>query len=224
MTETAPRRSTYIDTTEIPVQEESPQPSEALRQTIAEARQAQVTDLTNKLEESEKLSKQRLEVIDNMSRELAELQETVAELKKTPRGVDTDVYEYRSDDGKESYIVVQIDTADETGNMRVYLNDGVIFEGDPEMAEKDEDIETDQENAEPAAPLETFADHLERFVRVADAGPAEVVRQLDGRNPMERAAFIASARRFAAEMRTQTSKLEKLAADMDIASGLFTEE
>lgn len=37
---------------------------------------------------------------------------------------------YRS--GIDAALVVEIDTTDETGNLRVNLNDGPIWEGDPE--------------------------------------------------------------------------------------------
>lgn len=42
-------------------------------------------------------------------------------------------YVYEPEDGEEPYQVVQIDTAPNVGLMRVYINDGTVYVGNPEV-------------------------------------------------------------------------------------------
>lgn len=58
-----------------------------------------------------------------------------------PEGVEEiGAYDYKNDEDPEypdhGYTVVQIDTAENPGRMRVYINDGCIYDGDPETGEE----------------------------------------------------------------------------------------
>lgn len=205
-----PKRSTYID---VNTGEATVTASEEVKQTIAEARAAQVAELQAQLGEAEALATAKQQIIDNMAVELAELHEAMTELKKTPNGVEAEVYPYASDDGTEKYIVVQIDTTPETGRIKVYVNDGTVYDNDPE-----------QETTQAASPMSSFAEHLQRFLAVQEGGPAVVLGQLSGRDPIERAGYVASIRRLAAEVRNRAEQLDDLYAKTKIAAQMFEED
>lgn len=111
MTDTTPRRSTYLEpsTAELPITPTEPDivPSPELRQTIAETRAAQVAELRAEIEErdqriakletdlseAEHLAKTRLAALESMSEELAEVQAALTELHEVEDKADTEADE-----------------------------------------------------------------------------------------------------------------------------------
>ena len=226
-TEEAPiaRRSSYID---VNTGQQTPQPtpttelpevgSAELQQIVAETRAAMTADLQTRLDEAEAIIRQKQEIIDSMSVELAELHEAITELHETPNGVDTQVYNYvpeGSDGGEDTgYTVVQIDTESSTGKIRVYVNDGVVYDGDPEQPESKAD-ETD-------ARAMSFFTQVEKHLSTYDAGAQAVLAEVQRRTPIERAGYIKSLERVADVMQESTDRLRDMHHRSQIADQLST--
>ena len=209
-----PRRSSYIapDSLSNVRVEDSEQAqgvanAETLR-TIAEAREAQMETLREQLAEAQRLADARLEIITHMSTELAEAQETLTELKKAPRGVEAEAYEYvehgkESPDAGESYVVVQVDTVEDSGRIKVYVNDGVVYDGNPEVAE---DAEETPAPSHATAFFRTVEEHLDTHGR----GPQEVLQKLMRLSSIERVVYLTSLDRVADAMQQNTDNLRDL--------------
>ena len=209
-----PRRSSYIapDSLSNVRVEDSEQAqgvanAETLR-TIAEAREAQMETLREQLAEAQRLADARLEIITHMSTELAEAQETLTELKKAPRGVEVEAYEYvehgkESPDAGESYVVVQVDTVEDSGRIKVYVNDGVVYDGNPEV---EEDAEETLALTHAAAFFRTVEEHLDTHGR----GPQEVLQKLMRLSSIERVVYLTSLDRVADAMQQNTDNLRDL--------------
>ena len=222
-TEEAPiaRRSSYIDAN---TGQQTPQPtpttelpevgSAELQQIVAETRAAMTADLQAKLDEAEAIIRQKREIIDNMSVELAELHEAITELKRTPRGVDSEVYEYTNDETGESYVVVQVDTEEGSGRIKVYVNDGMVYDGDPEQPESKAD--------EADARAMSFFTQVEKHLSTYDAGAQAVLAEVQRRTPIERAGYIKSLERVADVMQESTDRLRDMHHRSQIADQLST--
>ena len=220
-TEEAPimRRSSYISAS---TGKQTPEPtpttelptvgSPELRQTIAEARAALTANLQAKLDEAEATIRKKQEAIDAISVELEAANNALTELKQAPRGVDSEVYEYTNDETGESYVVVQVDTEKDSGRIKVYVNDGVIYDSDPESEETADPEET------PAAALVRILDeHLSTY----SAGPTAILSQMERRGPIERAGYLASLDRLAAVTREKADQLDDLRKRAEIAGHLL---
>lgn len=222
-TEEAPiaRRSSYID---VNTGQQTPQPTPTtelpevgnaeLQQIVAETRAAMTADLQAKLDEAEAIIRQKREIIDNMSVELAELHEAITELKRTPRGVDSEVYEYTNDETGESYVVVQVDTEEGSGRIKVYVNDGMVYDGDPEQPESKAD--------EADARAMSFFTQVEKHLSTYDAGAQAVLAEVQRRTPIERAGYIKSLERVADVMQESTDRLRDMHHRSQIADQLST--
>ena len=222
-TEEAPiaRRSSYID---VNTGQQTPQPtpttelpevgSAELQQIVAETRAAMTADLQARLDEAEAIIRQKQEAIDAISLELAELHEATAELKRTPRGVDSEVYEYTNDETGESYVVVQVDTEEGSGRIKVYVNDGMVYDGDPEQPESKAD--------EAGARAMSFFTQVEKHLSTYDAGAQAVLAEVQRRTPIERAGYIKSLERVADVMQESTDRLRDMHHRSQIADQLST--
>ena len=222
-TEEAPiaRRSSYID---VNTGQQTPQPtpttelpevgSAELQQIVAETRAAMTADLQARLDEAEATIRKKQEIIDSISLELAELHEANAELKRTPRGVDSEVYEYTNDETGESYVVVQIDTEEGSGRIKVYVNDGMVYDGDPEQPESKAD--------EADARAMSFFTQVEKHLSTYDAGAQAVLAEVQRRTPIERAGYIKSLERVADVMQESTDRLRDMHHRSQIADQLST--
>ena len=222
-TEEAPitRRSSYID---VNTGQQTPQPTPTtempevgnaeLQQIVAETRAAMTADLQAKLDEAEAIIRQKQEAIDAISLELAELHEATAELKRAPRGVDSEVYEYTNDETGESYVVVQVDTEEGSGRIKVYVNDGMVYDGDPEQPESKAD--------EADAPAMSFFTQVEKHLSTYDAGAQAVLAEVQRRTPIERAGYIKSLERVADVMQESTDRLRDMHHRSQIADQLST--
>ncbi len=222
-TEEAPiaRRSSYID---VNTGQQTPQPtpttelpevgSAELQQIVAETRAAMTADLQTRLDEAEAIIRQKQEAIDAISLELAELHEATAELKRTPRGVDSEVYEYTNDETGESYVVVQVDTEEGSGRIKVYVNDGMIYDGDPEQPES--------KAGEADARAMSFFTQVEKHLSTYDAGAQAVLAEVQRRTPIERAGYIKSLERVADVMQESTDRLRDMHHRSQIADQLST--
>ena len=222
-TEEAPiaRRSSYID---VNTGQQTPQPtpttelpevgSAELQQIVAETRAAMTADLQARLDEAEAIIRQKQEAIDAISLELAELHEATAELKRTPRGVDSEVYEYTNDETGESYVVVQVDTEEGSGRIKVYVNDGMVYDGDPEQPESKAD--------EADARAMSFFTQVEKHLSTYDAGAQAVLAEVQRRTPIERAGYIKSLERVADVMQESTDRLRDMHHRSQIADQLST--
>ena len=209
-----PRRSSYIapDSLSNMRVEDSEQAqgvanAETLR-IIAETREAQIEALRAALDEAQRLAEARLDIITHMSTELAETQETLTELKKAPRGVEVEAYEYvehdkESADAGESYVVVQIDAPADAGRIKVYVNDGVVYDGNPEV---EEDAEETLAPTHAAAFFRTVEEHLDTHGR----GPQEVLQKLMRLSSIERVVYLTSLDRIADAMQQNTDNLRDL--------------
>lgn len=213
-------RSSYIDvntgqqmTQPVPTTETPEVGSPELRQTIAEARAAMTADLQAKLDEAEAIIRQKQEIIDTISLELAAANDAAAELKRAPRGVGSEVYKFVNDETGESYVVVQIDTEEGSGRIKVYVNDGSIYDGDPEQPESGPDTEE--------APTATFVRILDEHLSTHNAGPGAILSQMERRGPVERAGYLASLERLAAVTREKSEQLDDLRRKSEIAGHLL---
>lgn len=222
-TEEAPiaRRSSYID---VSTGQQTPQPtpttelpevgSAELQQIVAETRAAMTADLQARLDEAEATIRKKQEAIDAISLELAELHEATAELKRAPRGVDSEVYEYTNDETGESYVVVEIDTEEGSGRIKVYVNDGMIYDGDPEQPESKAD--------KADARAMSFFTQVEKHLSTYDAGAQAVLAEVQRRTPIERAGYIKSLERVADVMQESTDRLRDMHHRSQIADQLST--
>ena len=222
-TEEAPiaRRSSYID---VNTGQQTPQPtpttelpevgSAELQQIVAETRAAMTSDLQARLDEAEATIRKKQEIIDSISLELAELHEATAELKRAPRGVDSEVYEFINDETGESYVVVQIDTEEGSGHIKVYVNDGMVYDGDPEQPESKAD--------EADARAMSFFTQVEKHLSTYDAGAQAVLAEVQRRTPIERAGYIKSLERVADVMQESTDRLRDMHHRSQIADQLST--
>ena len=222
-TEEAPiaRRSSYID---VNTGQQTPQPtpttelpevgSAELQQIVAETRAAMTADLQTRLDEAEATIRKKQEAIDSISLELAELHEANAELKRTPRGVDSEAYEYTNDETGESYVVVQVDTEEGSGRIKVYVNDGMIYDGDPEQPESKAD--------EADTRAMSFFTQVEKHLSTYDAGAQAVLAEVQRRTPIERAGYIKSLERVADVMQESTDRLRDMHHRSQIADQLST--
>ena len=222
-TEEAPiaRRSSYID---VNTGQQTPQPtpttelpevgSAELQQIVAETRAAMTADLQARLDEAEAIIRQKQEAIDAISLELAELHEATAELKRAPRGVDSEVYEFINDETGESYVVVQVDTEEGSGRIKVYVNDGTVYDGDPEQPESKAD--------EADARAMSFFTQVEKHLSTYDAGAQAVLAEVQRRTPIERAGYIKSLERVADVMQESTDRLRDMHHRSQIADQLST--
>lgn len=213
-------RSSYIDvntgqqtTQPVPTTETSEVGSPELRQTIAETRAAMTADLQAKLDKAEAIIRQKQEIIDSISLELGAANAAITELKRAPRGVDSEVYEYTNDETGESYVVVQVDTEAGSGRIRVYVNDGTVYDGDPEQPESGPDTEE--------APTATFVRILDEHLSTHSAGPTAILSQMERRGPVERAGYLASLERLAAVTREKSEQLDDLRRKSEIAGHLL---
>lgn len=213
-------RSSYIDvntgqqtTQPVPTTETPEVGSPELRQTIAEARAAQVADLQAELEAAHRLLEAKQEAINAISLELEAANAAITELKRAPRGVDSEVYEYTNDETGESYVVVQIDTEEGSGRIKVYVNDGSIYDGDPEQPESGPDTEE--------APTATFVRILDEHLSTHSGGPTAILSQMERRGPVERAGYLASLERLAAVTREKSEQLDDLRRKSEIAGHLL---
>ncbi len=218
-TEEAPiaRRSTYIDVNSgEEVSETAPviMPTEELRQAIAEARAEQVADLQAKLDEAEAIIRQKQKIIDSISLELGEANAAITELKRTPRGVDSEVYEYTNDETGESYVIVQVDTEAGSGRIKVYVNDGTVYDGDPEQPESEAVTDTEE------APTAAFVRILDEHLSTHSSGPTAILNQMERRGPVERAGYLASLERLAIMTREKAEQLDDLRLKSEIAGQL----
>jgi hypothetical protein len=222
-TEEAPiaRRASYIDANtgqqtppDTPTTELPEVGSAELQQIVAETRATMTADLQAKLDEAEAIIRQKREIIDNMSVELAELHEAITELKRTPRGVDSEVYEYTNDETGESYVVVQVDTEEGSGRIKVYVNDGMVYDGDPEQPESKAD--------EADARAMSFFTQVEKHLSTYDAGAQAVLAEVQRRTPIERAGYIKSLERVADVMQESTDRLRDMHHRSQIADQLST--
>ena len=223
-TEEAPiaRRSSYID---VNTGQQTPQPtpttelpevgSAELQQIVAETRAAMAADLQARLDEAEAIIRQKQEAIDAISLELAELHEATAELKRAPRGVEAEVYESDEDSDLPKATIVQIDTEAGSGNLRVYLNDGMIYDGDPEQP-----VTEQVENAE-EAPTATFVRILDEHLSTHSSGPTAILNQMERRGPVERAGYLASLERLATMTREKAEQLDDLRLKSEIAGHML---
>ena len=209
------RRSTYIDANTSLDSAEPAEASESLRQTIAEARAAQVADLQAKLEAAEQTIRQKQEIIDSISLELSAVNDAITELKRAPNGVEAEVYESDEDSDLPKATIVQIDTTADSGNLRVYLNDDTIYDGDPEQPATEQ-----VENAEDA--------HTAAFVRILDehlsthsSGPTAILNQMERRGPVERAGYLASLERLATMTREKAEQLDDLRLKSELAGQML---
>ncbi len=212
-TTSGPRRSTYVEPNSLSnmriedtEKAQGVANAETLR-TIAEAREAQMETLREQLAEAQRLAKARLDIITHMSNELAEAQEALTELKKAPRGVEVEAYEYvdhdkEAADAGESYIVVQIDAPADAGRIKVYVNDGVVYDGNPES----EDSEESPAPTHAAAFFRTVEEHLDTHGR----GPQEVLQKLMRLSSIERVVYLTSLDRVANAMQQTTDNLRDL--------------
>ena len=221
-TEEAPimHRSSYIDvntgqqtTPHTPTTETPEVGSPELRQTIAEARAVMTADLQARLDEAEAIIRQKQKIIDTISLELAAANDAAAELKRAPRGVSSEVYEFVNNETGESYVVVQIDTEEGSGRIKVYVNDGSIYDGDPEQPESGPDTEE--------APTATFVRILDEHLSTHNAGPGAILSQMERRGPVERAGYLASLERLAAVTREKSEQLDDLRRKSEIARHLL---
>jgi len=222
-TEEAPiaRRSSYID---VNTGQQTPQPtpttelpevgSAELQQIVAETRAAMAADLQARLDEAEAIIRQKQEAIDAISLELAELHEATVELKRAPRGVDSEAYEYTNDETGESYVVVQVDTDAGSGRIKVYVNDGTVYDGDPEQPESE--AVTDDARAM------SFFTQVEKHLSTYDAGAQAVLAEVQRRTPIERAGYIKSLERVADVMQESTDRLRDMHHRSQIADQLST--
>ena len=222
-TEEAPiaRRSSYID---VNTGQQTPQPtpttelpevgSAELQQIVAETRAAMTADLQAKLDEAEAIIRQKREIIDNMSVELAELHEAITELKRTPRGVDSEVYEYTNDETGESYVVVQVDTEEGSGRIKVYINDDIVYDDNPKQPKS----KTDEADARAMS----FFTQVEKHLSTYDAGAQAVLAEVQRRTPIERAGYIKSLERVADVMQESTDRLRDMHHRSQIADQLST--
>ena len=222
-TEEAPiaRRSSYID---VSTGQQTPQPtpttelpevgSAELQQIVSETRAAMTADLQARLDEAEATIRKKQEAIDAISLELAELHEATAELKRAPRGVDSEVYEYTNDETGESYVVVEIDTEEGSGRIKVYVNDGMIYDGDPEQPESKAD--------KADARAMSFFTQVEKHLSTYDAGAQAVLAEVQRRTPIERAGYIKSLERVADVMQESTDRLRDMHHRSQIADQLST--
>ncbi len=209
-----PRRSTYVEPNSLSnmriedtEKAQGVANAETLR-TIAEAREAQMETLREQLAEAQRLAKARLDIITHMSNELAEAQEALTELKKAPRGVEVEAYEYvehgkESPDAGESYVVVQVDTVEDSGRIKVYVNDGVVYDGNPEV---EEDAEETLSPTHASAFFRTVEEHLDTHGR----GPQEVLQKLMRLSSIERVVYLTSLDRVADAMQQNTDNLRDL--------------
>lgn len=223
-TEEAPiaRRSSYIDAN---TGQQTPQPtpttelpavgSAELRQTIAETRAAMTADLQAKLDEAEAIIRQKQEIIDSISLELGAANDALTELKRAPRGVDSEVYEYTNDETGESYVVVQVDTEAGSGRIKVYVNDGTVYDGDPEQPESEAVTDTEE------APTAAFVRILDEHLSTHSSGPTAILNQMERRGPVERAGYLASLERLAAMTREKAEQLDDLRLKSEIAGHML---
>lgn len=223
-TEEAPiaRRSSYID---VNTGQQTPQPtpttelpevgSAELQQIVAETRAAMTADLQARLDEAEATIRKKQEVIDSISLELAELHEATAELKRAPRGVDSEVYEYTNDETDESYVVVQIDTEEGSGRIKVYVNDGTVYDGDPEQLENEAATDTEE------APTAAFVRILDEHLSTHSSGPTAILNQMERRGLVERAGYLASLERLATVTREKADQLDDLRLKSEIAGHML---
>ena len=222
-TEEAPiaRRSSYID---VNTGQQTPQStpttellevgSVELQQIVAETRAAMAADLQARLDEAEAMLRARQEIIDNMAVELAEMQDAMTELKKAPNGVDVEAYESNENSDLPRATVVQIDTVAGSGNLRIYLNDGMIYNGDPEQPE------TKSANTE-EAPMTTFVRILDEHLSTHSSGPSAILNQMERRGPVERAGYLASLERLATMTREKADQLDDLRVKSEIAGHML---
>lgn len=216
------RRSNYIDvntgqqtpqftpTTELPAVG-----SVELQQTIAEARAAMTADLQAKLDEAEAIIQQKQEIIDSISLELGAANAAITELKRAPRGVDSEVYEYTNDETGESYVVVQVDTEAGSGRIKVYVNDGTVYDGDPEQPESEAVTDTEE------APTASFVRILDEHLSTHSLGPTAILNQMERRGPVERAGYLASLERLATVAREKADQLDDLRIKSEIAGHML---
>lgn len=222
-TEEAPiaRRSNYID---VNTGQQTPQPtpttelpevgSAELQQIVAETRAAMTADLQARLDEAEAIIRQKQEAIDSISLELGAANAAITELKRAPRGVDSEVYEYTNDETGESYVVVQVDTEEGSGRIKVYVNDGMVYDGDPEQPESKAD--------EADARAMSFFTQVEKHLSTYDAGAQAVLAEVQRRTPIERAGYIKSLERVADVMQESTDRLRDMHHRSQIADHLST--
>ena len=223
-TEEAPiaRRSSYID---VNTGQQTPQPTPTtelpevgnaeLQQIVAETRAAMAADLQARLDEAEAIIRQKQEAIDAISLELAELHEATAELKRIPRGVNSEVYEYTNDETGESYVVVQVDTEEGSGRIKVYVNDGMVYDGDPEQPESEAVTDTEE------APTAAFVRILDEHLSTHSSGPTAILNQMERRGPVERAGYLASLERLATMTREKAEQLDDLRVKSEIAGHML---
>lgn len=223
-TEEAPiaRRSSYID---VNTGQQTPQPtpttelpevgSAELQQIVAETRAALTADLQARLDFAEHSVAAKQEIIDNMAVELAELQDAITELKKAPNGVEAEVYESDEDSDLPKATIVQIDTTSGSGNLRIYLNDGVIYDGDPEQPESEAVTDTEE------APTTAFVRILDEHLSTYSSGPTAILNQMERRGPVERAGYLASLERLTAMTREKAEQLDDLRLKSEIAGKML---
>lgn len=206
------RRSTYIDvnTGETTMTTE---PTEELKQTIAEAREAQAAEFRARISELEDQVQHYQNLADTRGKELEEMHLAITELKaepkKAPRGVEVEAYEYEEDD----LVIVQIDTAEDTGKIRVYVNDGVIYEGDPEAVEEDAEAEVEADDQAAG-----FFRIVEQRLRTHGNGPGAILDEVQHRKHIERVTYLAHLDHLAEVMQQNTDNLRDLATRSRIAA------
>lgn len=210
-------RSTFIDTNS---GQATPEPvaSEELKATIAETRAAQAAELR---EEIEGLRQQVAELIEANGTLRAE-----AEAEPYCRDIQVDAAVSEDDNAT----VVHVDTGSTTGLLRIYLNDGLIWDGDPETEENrvgrtvdtdGNDLEADvtEPSAEEAAERD-FCDLVRQHLHTHGMGPQAILRAVEGYGHVERAAYIASLDSIADSMQLNTDNLRDLAQRSRVAEHL----
>lgn len=228
MTDTTPRRTTYIDAN-TGTAETAPLATDPLQQTIAEARAAQVAELKSQVEEyREKYEAERL-IAEKAHEALKTVQVELAEAKDALEAftASTDNYEvtsYASED--DGATVIEIDTDAEIGALRVYLNDGLIWEGNPEIEEYRVTAKTvPEEGAKKGVaeehPAGSFFRSVSALLEVHGNGPQAVLSQMESRTRSERALYFAQLDSVLEAMQRNVENLTDLRGQAQLAEAML---
>lgn len=208
-------RSTFIDANS---GQATPEPvaSEELKATIAETRAAQAAELR--------------EEIEGLRQQVAELIEANGTLRAEAETYCRDIQVDAAVSEDDNATVVHVDTGSTTGLLRIYLNDGLIWDGNPETEENrvGRTVDTDGNDIEAAVTepsAEEAAEHdffalVRQHLHTHGMGPQAILRAVEGRGHVERAAYIASLDSIADSMQLNTDNLRDLAQRSRVAERL----
>lgn len=221
--ETAPRRGTFIDPDTATKKLPTVGDVDAV-QTIAEARAARENSLLDQLKRAEQIIEEKNEVIEHISLELGETKAALEELKNSRDDVDVNIYTHVPENGDgEAYIVVDL-TSGTSDKLKVTLNDGDLYFG---YLEEGNEITGEAQALRGEAVEETATQKMvkafDSYLAIASGGAVSISEQMQGRDPVSRAAWIAQLAHFAKTMHENADNLDKLVQRAHLANAMLEE-